>query len=472
LRNDFEVRDEGRGFYGGLDRPENVARWRHRGRAVADGEGVKEGSRGVESGEGLSVLLVDGDKILCDSLAALLRVVDYDVINVYSELEAVAAVKSGEFDVAVIDVGLPDLGVADLLRALREADPEMGVLVLTGNSTLNRAIESLNFGADSFIALPASPDALLSRLWRVARLKRLERRLMESEARYVEFFEDIGEGVFQSDLKGNYTAMNRAGAEILGFNDPAEVLNGGLRSWETCLCRDEHDTLIEKVLHDGEVRRVPRRFRRRDGTLGWLEVTMRARRDSGGAVVGFDGVFRDLRDVVRYQEILEALHCLWADLEEVGDVEELQDLTLEFLRGAVGFDVGGLAVVDSGCIGQRGLATPDASPHEPSIGDHCTASWAVRTGEAQMVSDAREGFDQASMPFVGGEEVISALAVPVKIGGEVVAVIDIGRTRPNAFDEEDMKLVEIVAGYVAKVLDRLVLSRFGLRRDTNLKDFM
>jgi PAS domain S-box-containing protein len=433
---------------------------------------MKEGSRGVESGEGLSVLLVEGDKSLCDSLAALLRVVDYEVVNVYSGLEAVAAVKAGEFDAAVIDVGLPDLGVVDLLRALREAGPDVGILMLSGTSTLDRAVESLNLGADSFIALPANPDALLSRLWRVARLKRLERRLMESEARYEELFEDVGEGVFHSDLKGNYTAMNRAGAEILGFNDPGEVLNGGLKAWETCLCRDEHEALIEKVLHDGEVRCVPRRFRRRDGTLGWLETTIRARRDSSGAVVGFDGVFRDLKDVVRYQEMLEALHCLWADLEEVGDVEEMWDLTLEFLRGAIDFDVGGFAVVDSGCIRQAGLAILDVVPHELSISDRCVTSRAVRTGEAQLVSDARESFDRAPMPFVGGEEVISVLAVPVKIGGEVVAVIDIGSMRPDAFEEEDVKLVEIVAGHVATVLDRLVLSRFGLRRDMKLKDFM
>jgi GAF domain-containing protein len=70
------------------------------------------------------------------------------------------------------------------------------------------------------------------------------------------------------------------------------------------------------------------------------------------------------------------------------------------------------------------------------------------------------------------EEVRSILAVPVKIGDGVVAVIEIGSTKPVAYSEEDRKLMEIIAEHVGSALDRLIKTKFGLRTNFKLRDFM
>ena len=454
---------------GTLQRPPG---WLHRGGSAVGHEASGERGPDADPGGRLAILMVVEDRRLCDSLAALLRVVEYKVVNVYSGAEALTEVKNGRFDAAVIDVKLPDVEGVEVLEALREADPHVGALMLSEADTLERAVESLRRGADSFLLMPSDPDDLLVRLGKVARLKRLQRGLEESEARYGELLKDIEVGAYQSDLEGNFTAMNPSGAEILGFEGPGDILDGRLKVWETYFSRDEHEALQKKVLREGEVRRALRRYRRRDGTLGWLETTIKARKGEGGAIIGFEGVFRDVTDRFWYREVLEALHGLFADLGEVKTVEEVGGLTLEFLRWALDIEAGGFATVNDGVVRHIERDTGDGELFEMPFDVRSVASRAVITGETQAVTDARENRDRASAPFDWGEEIWSVLVIPVKLGGEVIALIEAGSTRPEAFSDEDIKLVEIVGVQVASTLYRLVRSKLEAGRGVKLGDFM
>ncbi len=417
----------------------------------------------------LAVLLVDDDRRLCDSLAALLRVVGYDVVNVYEGLEALAAAGIRPFDAAIIDIGLPDVDGVEVLRNLHEADPEMGTLVLAGAETLGDAIESLDMGADAFALMPSDPEVLLSKVGKVARLGRLQRGLDGREAGFGDLFENIGDGVFRSDLEGNFTAMNRAGAEILGFERPEGLLYGRLRAWEVYSSREEYEALVMRVLEEGEARRVLSRFRKRDGDLGWLETTFKTREDADGAVIGFEGVFRDVTDRIRYQETLEALYGLCADLAEVKAVDEVGGLTIEFLSATLGIDRGGFAVVDGDVITWMGRTGERELRELPPGGQHLV-SRAVYTGKTQMIRDTQSDRDHFQEDV--GEGIRSVLVVPVKRDGEVVASIDVGSSKPNAFTDEDVELVEFVGGHIASAMDRLVRIRFGLRPSTNLADYL
>lgn len=469
MENRLDVRDEDRGLSDPSEGPEGTTGWHYRGESVAKhADSKRDEYAGL--GEKMVILVVDDDRRLCDSLAALLRVVGYDVVNVYSGFEALAAAEIRGFDAAVIDIELPDIDGTEVLRMLLEADPELGTMILSGKATLEGAIESLNLGADAFVLKPADPDVLLAKLAKVARLKRLHRGFTDSEARYRDLFENIGDGAFQSDHEGNYTAMNRAGAEILGFEGPGRVLDGRLKAWETYSSRDEYEALMMRALREGEVRQALRRFRKRNGALGWLETTLRTRRGAGGRVVGFEGIFRDVTDRIRYQEMLEALYALWADLGEAKAVEEIGGLTLDFLRGILEIDMGGFVVVNGDVITWMGVESEGRESRELPVSRQRLILRAVRTGEVQMVLDTRLDRDCASIR-VEGEGVLSLLVVPVKLGDEVVAVIEIGSARPHAFSDEDRKLIEIVGEHVRSTLDRLVQSKFDARLNLRLSDF-
>jgi PAS domain S-box-containing protein len=429
-------------------------------RLGSDGRG-----RHPESDSRLTVLIVDEDEPLCDSLASLLRVVGCDVTGVYTGAEGIAVAQERKFDVAVLDIVLPDMDGIEVLEALRRVDPDLGTVVLYGQASLADAVEALNRGADAFIQKPADPDMLLSRINSVARVRRLYRSLRRSEARYREFFEDMEDGAFQSDLDGNYVAINRAGAETLGFEEPQRLLDGGLKVWETYDLRETYEMLLSDVLDYGSVREVLRRFRRRDGTLGWLETTMRARY-TGDVVVGFEGVFRDVTDRIRYQEMLEALHDLWADFAEVDGVEDIAGLTLDFLRAMLDVDYGFLGFIEGDSLIRIGLGVRGDESQVTSLKDRSIVRRALRTGESQLISYTCQDGDGA---YAG--DIVSVLAVPVIMGGEVVASITVGASRNAAFVEGDVKIVEIIAEHIASALGRMVSTRFGLRPSLKLRDY-
>ena len=419
-----------------------------------------------------SVLVVDDDRGFCDRLSSLLRVVDYNVVNVYSGEDAIHAANEYLFDAALIEINLPDMDGVEVLRRLRGDDPGLGAVMMSEVATLEQTIGSLNGGADAFILKPAKPDVLLSRLSNVIRIKRLEMELRQSEANYRELFENIGDGAFQTNLQGDYTVVNRAAAEILGFDGPEAVVNGGLKVWDTYMSHNEMEVLHMKVIEEGQVSRALRRFRRRNGSLGWLETTIKTRRGAAAAVIGFEGIFRDVTDSIRYQEILESLYGLWADLEYVDTVDQVGAMTIEFLGVMLEAEFGSFMVVEGDTLRRVGKGVSEyEAPHQPLRGTSI-ASKVARTGIARIVSDTRFYVEGPPMSGKGDEEVRSIVAVPVKIGDGVVAVIEIGSTKPVAYSEEDSKLMEIIAEHIGSALDRLIKTKFGLRTNLKLRDFM
>jgi DNA-binding response OmpR family regulator len=136
----------------------------------------------------ISVLLIDDDKPLNRTLAAILRNAGYKVVNAYTGAEALEAYGGGSFDAAIVDIRLEDADGIELLRKFREADPVLGTLMLSGAATLEDAVAALNQGADAFLLKPVEPAELLYRLGTVTGFKRLERELREAEAKYDELF--------------------------------------------------------------------------------------------------------------------------------------------------------------------------------------------------------------------------------------------------------------------------------------------
>ncbi|MCK9565458.1 MAG: response regulator [Methanothrix sp.] len=75
--------------------------------------------------------------------------------------EAIEKVRSKYFNLALIDIRLPDMDGTALLPEFRELNPEMKKIIITGFSTRENAIESLNQGANAYLEKPVTPGKLL-----------------------------------------------------------------------------------------------------------------------------------------------------------------------------------------------------------------------------------------------------------------------------------------------------------------------
>ena len=314
---------------------------------------------------------------------------------------------------------------------------------------------------------PIVRDEFIEIMEKVAHMKSLEVELIASEARYRELFENLRDGVFYSDSYGNIISINSAGAEILGYRSSDELLEGAAKVWMV-FAGDEFDALRNMAYNWGNAVCDILRFRRLDGNLGWLEMTLRSRRDNTGEVIGLIGAFKDVSNQIRSQEMFEAIIGLWADLAEVDSLEKVGEITLDFLKTMLGIDRGRLSVVEGELIKPREFHYSSIDPYDLGLN---LSSKAVKTGVTQRYPDYHESILGRSN-WQEGEYHLTQLAVPIKMDGGVVGVIHLCYTDGALFTDEDVKLVETVSDQVAIALNKLVRSKIGPRSDLSLADFL
>ncbi len=107
------------------------------------------------------ILIVDDDKHICKTLSVILQSEGYQTATATTAREAIEKVKTEFFNLALLDIKLPDMKGTELLLRLQSITPETIKIMITGYPSLQNAVESLNLGADSYIMKPFEPADLL-----------------------------------------------------------------------------------------------------------------------------------------------------------------------------------------------------------------------------------------------------------------------------------------------------------------------
>ncbi|MCC1480998.1 response regulator transcription factor [Roseibaca sp. Y0-43] len=111
------------------------------------------------------ILLVDDDDDLREALAEqLLATEEFDVFEAADGAAAMEQVRAGQFDLAVLDVGLPDTDGRELCKRMRKAGFKSPVVMLTGHDSDADTILGLDSGANDYITKPFKLPILLARL--------------------------------------------------------------------------------------------------------------------------------------------------------------------------------------------------------------------------------------------------------------------------------------------------------------------
>lgn len=111
----------------------------------------------------LRILVVDDEKTITDLVGIYLRNEGYDVTLAYTGADAANLILTREFDLAILDVMLPDIDGFELLRTIR-ADHTYPVIMLTARSAPADKIEGLSLGADDYVVKPFRPLVLVARV--------------------------------------------------------------------------------------------------------------------------------------------------------------------------------------------------------------------------------------------------------------------------------------------------------------------
>jgi len=181
--------------------------------------------KGQQKGSRPEVMIVDDDKNLCKSLEMILNEVGYEVLSVFNGADALQAAQEHEFDAAIIDIRLPDIDGVEVLRRLSQNDTNMGIMMVSGEATVETAVGSLNQGADAFLLKPVNARDLISMLERIPRLKAAQRELARQRLLLDDLYENAPVMYLSVDTKGIVRSINRTMADNLGFSKD-EILDG------------------------------------------------------------------------------------------------------------------------------------------------------------------------------------------------------------------------------------------------------
>jgi len=133
------------------------------------------------------ILVVDDDESIRKTLAAVLEDQGYVVDTAENGREAVEKSNTNFFNLALVDIRLPDIEGTRLLTAMKETIPPMVKIIITGYPSLQNAMESVNKGADAYILKPLNIDNVLSTI--KEHLRKQQEAKMYSEEKVTEFIE-------------------------------------------------------------------------------------------------------------------------------------------------------------------------------------------------------------------------------------------------------------------------------------------
>ncbi|MGD0645373.1 MAG: response regulator [Candidatus Bathyarchaeia archaeon] len=111
--------------------------------------------------EKLRILVVDDDKGITESLSMLLESEGYQTDVAHTIKEAIEKSYENYYNLAILDIRLPDGEGTSLLKALRETSPKTMKIMLTGYPILENAVDSLNDGAVAYLIKPVDIEKLL-----------------------------------------------------------------------------------------------------------------------------------------------------------------------------------------------------------------------------------------------------------------------------------------------------------------------
>ena len=135
------------------------------------------------------LLVIDDEQGIREGCRRVLTPAGYQVETAATIATGREAIETGDFDLVLLDVMLPDGKGIDLLETIRQRDPDIVAVIITGFATVELAVEALKKGAYDFISKPFGADLLLLTVERGLEKRRLSqetRRLREIEAQSAE----------------------------------------------------------------------------------------------------------------------------------------------------------------------------------------------------------------------------------------------------------------------------------------------
>lgn len=119
------------------------------------------------------ILLVDDEKEFVETLAERMRTRDMEVTTSTSAQDALEKVDAESYDAIVLDLQMPEMDGIETLKRMKAKNPDLQIILLTGQATVKKGIEAMKLGALDLLEKPSDIDTLTEKIKRASAKKML-----------------------------------------------------------------------------------------------------------------------------------------------------------------------------------------------------------------------------------------------------------------------------------------------------------
>ncbi len=421
------------------------------------------------------ILVVDDEAAIRALLTRIFGMAGYATEVAATAAEALEKARETPFDLALLDIRLPDTEGIELIAPLKQILPDVAVVVFTGYATLDSAIRALKAGADAYITKPVIRDEVVAtvkdvlekrrlqlenkRLYQIAQEELAERRkteqaLRDSEARFRSVYESASDGILIADKKtARFCDGNPRMLEMLGCTE-AELTGLGVKDIHPPEDLDHALEEFRKMVaaESNFARRIP--CLHKDGSIFVADISSFTFSLAGKDFLA--GIFRDVTERERARERLET----FCDLNRaIVTAQSLQDVAQGALRHlAVLVDWDRMAILQFapdndhavvlGCL-HRDSAAADIT--EDTIPAHELEDLAsLSEGEPRCVRDLRNAHDGTRLDeLLLAAGYCSSVDVPLVAEAEMIGCLNLASRTERTLTNQDREILMEVAEVVA-----------------------
>jgi PAS domain S-box-containing protein len=264
------------------------------------------------------------------------------------------------------------------------------------------------------------------------------------------------DGVYLSTHEGRFVDVNPAFVRMFGYPSKQEMLDIKDIKKELYFSPEERGS---HILDTGQEEVEMYRMRRKDGSEIWVEDHGRYIHDADGKVIFHEGILRDVTKRRQMEDRLNALHEHALKLASARELNEIVKHTLDAMEFTLGFNHADFWMARGESFYVQDSRGNPFHVKKVSKGGSGLIVKAATTNCTIRISDTRRepAFldDPTRSPNGDVLHMLSELTVPVLVGNEAVAVLNVENAGVNAFSEHDQMLLEILASHVSSALNRL-----------------
>jgi adenylate cyclase len=264
-----------------------------------------------ESNPQTCILIVDDTPDVLRFLSTALTQQGYEVCSAIDGAIALNHAYNIQPDLILLDIMMSGIDGYEVCERLK-ADPltqNIPVIFISAIGDGLDKVKAFGLGATDYITKPFQMEEVFVRIEHQLNLRDLQKRLeaqnarlqaeirqrQQTEEQYRSLVEDAVIGIFRSTPDGQFTQVNTALVEILGYDSPSDLISGISNIAEYLYVQPQRRSQFISYLNQfNQVRDFESEVYRKDGTIIWIAEDARSIKDSNGNILHYEGMVKDI----------------------------------------------------------------------------------------------------------------------------------------------------------------------------------